>query len=271
MKPYIKKSIVLLTVLAVFTVFSYAGIEWTTSIKTVGKGKKDSNEIDTQTFAQGGNVKQVFKGVAREDMFHFQDGYWLYKSDEDNIYIVNEKKYNYMVISLDGMLQMTGMLGSLVKIEILDHSINAEVLPEETILGFPCNHLKVTTDYTMKIKIAFIKKTMRVHEEKEIWGSDKIPGLSDISAAFLKKDVKTGIPDLDDMVQKQMEQQKKIGFPLQVITHTSQLDKKGKVSGETTTTMTVTKIEKKDFPASFFEIPANYDRVEGPWEKNKLF
>jgi hypothetical protein len=30
-------------------------------------------------------------------------------------------------------------------------------------------------------------------------------------------------------------------------------------------------INSKDFPASFFEIPSNYDRVEGPWEKKKLF
>ena len=168
--------------------------------------------MDTHTYAQGGNVKQVFEGVVNETMFHFQDGYWLYKADEDDIYIVNDKKYNYMVIPLDGMLQMTGMLGQLVKFEILDHTINTEVLPEETLLGYPCNHLKVTTDYTMKIKIAFIKKTMKFHKVDEIWSTDKIAGLDEISSGFLKKDFKTGIPDLDEMIQKEMEQQKKSVF-----------------------------------------------------------
>jgi hypothetical protein len=265
-----KKTVMLLVVIILFTVFSFAGVEWTTSIKTTGKGKKANNEIDTHTYAQGGNVKQVFKGVVNEDMFRTQDGYWLYKTNEDNIYIVNDKKYNYMVIPMDGLLQMTGMLGQLVKIQILDHTINTEVLADETLLGYPCSHLKVTTDYTMKLKILIVKKTINVHEEKEIWGTSKIPGLDDINPGFLKKDFKTGIPDLDEMIQKDMEQQKKIGFPLKVITNTMHKNKKGKVQDETTSTMTVTEINAKDFPASFFEIPANYDRVEGPWEKKKL-
>jgi hypothetical protein len=267
----IKKIVVILVVIWLFTVFSFAGVEWITSIKTIGKGKKANNEIDAHTYAQGENVKHVFEGVVNEDMFRTQDGYWLYKANEDNIYIVNDKKYNYMVIPMDGLLQMTGMLGQLVKIQILDHTINTEVLPEETLLDYPCTHLKVTTDYTMKIKIAFIKKTMKFHKVDEIWGTTKIPGLNEINPGFLKKDFKTGIPDLDEMIQKEMEQQKKIGFPLKVITRTTQMNKKGKVKGETTSTMTVTKINAKNFPESFFEIPANYDRVEGPWEKKKLF
>jgi hypothetical protein len=266
-----KKIFLLLGVICLFTVFSLAGVEWTTSTKIIGKGKKANNEIDAHTYAQAGNVKLVFEGVVNETMFHTQDGYWLYKADEDNIYIVNDKKYNYMVIPMDGMLQMTGMLGQLVKIEILDHTIKTEVQPEETLLGYPCNHLKVTTDYTMKIKIAFIKKTMKFHKVDEIWGTTNIPGLSEINPGFLKKDFRTGIPDLDQVIQKNMEQQKKIGFPLKVISQTVQMNKKGKVKGQTTTTMTVTKINSKNFPASFFEIPANYDRVEGPWEKKKLF
>ncbi len=266
-----RKKLAVMIVILLFTAFSFAGVQWTTSIKTIGTGKKANNEIDAQTSAQGGNVKQVFKGVVNEDMFRTQDGYWLYRSNEDNIYIVNDKKHNYTVIPMDGLLQMTGMLGQLVKIEILDHTINTEVLPDETLLGFPCTHLKVTTDYTMKLKIVFIKQTINVHEEKEVWGTSKIPGFNDINPGFLKKDVKTGIPDLDEMIEKEMEQQKKIGFPLKVITNTQHKDKKGKVKDETTTTMLVTEISAKDFPASFFEIPANYDRVEGPWEKKKLF
>ena len=267
----IEKIFIVSMMIILFTVFSFAGLEWTTSIKATGKGKKANNEIDTQTYAQGGNVKQVFMGVVNEDMFRNQDGYWLYKADEDIIYIVNDKKYNYMTIPMDGLLQMTGMLGQLVKIQILDHEINTEVLPEETVLGYPCNHLKVTTDYTMKIKIAIIKKTFKFHEEKEIWGTTKVPGLNDIAPGFLKKDFKTGIPDLDEMILKQIEQQKKIGFPLKVITKTTQMNRKGKVKGNTTSTLTVTKINSKNFPGTFFEIPANYDHVKGPWEKKKLF
>jgi len=265
-----KKIFVFLMIMGFFTFSVFAGVEWFTTIKTTGKGKKANNEIFAHTHAQGGNVKQVFEGVSNENMFYFQDGYWLYKADDNNIYVVNDKKYSYTVISIDGLLQMTGMLGQLVKIKIVDHSIDTEVLPGETLLGYPCNHLKITTTYTMKIKIAFIKKTMRMHEVKEIWGTPKIAGLDEINQAFLRKDFKIGIPDLDELIQEQMEKQKKIGFPLKVITHSVQKNKKGKVKSESTTTMTVTKINAKNFPKSFFEIPGNYDRQEGPWEKKKL-
>ena len=122
----------------------------------------------------------------------------------------------------------------------------------------------------MKMKIAFIKKTMRMHEVKEIWGTNKKAGFNEMNQAFLRKDFKTGIPDLDELIRKEMEKQKKIGFPLKVITHSLQKTKKGKVKSKSTSTMTVTKINAKNFPKSFFEIPGNYDRIEGPWEKKKL-
>jgi hypothetical protein len=67
-----KKTVMLLFVVLLFTVFSFAGVQWTTSIKTTGKGKKANNEIDAHTYAQGGNVKQVFTGVTNEDMFRTQ-------------------------------------------------------------------------------------------------------------------------------------------------------------------------------------------------------
>ena len=87
---------------------------------------------------------------------------------------------------------------------------------------------------------------------------------------FMKKDIKTGIPDLDELIQKEMEQQKKLGFPLKVITQQVQKNKKGKVKSKNTSTMKVSKITTKTFPASFFEIPGEYDRIEGPGEGKKL-
>jgi hypothetical protein len=253
-----------------FAVYSFAGVEWVSTITTHGKGKRANNEIISYVYAQKGNLKQEFKGVSNENMFYFQDGYWLYKADDDTIYIVNDRNKSYMEMSLDGLLQMLGMFGQLVKIEITDHTIDTEVLPGETIAGYSCNHIKITTDYTMKIKIAFIKKKMIIHEVKEIWASPDMPGLAEINKMFMKKDIKTGIPDLDELIQKEMEQQKKLGFPLKVITQQVQKNKKGKVKGKNTSTMEVSKITSKTFPESFFEIPGEYDRIDSPAEGKKL-
>jgi len=244
------------------TVFSFAGIEWTSKITTEGQKKSDNNQVTAHIYAQKGNLKQVFEEVSKEDNFRMKKGYWLFKAAEENIYIVNEEEKSYTELNLDSLLQMTGFVGQLVKIQILDHTIDSETLGKETIAGYNCNHLKLTTDYTMKMKIAFIKKTMKVHEVKEIWGVPDLKGFNEINANFLKKDFKTGFPELDELIKKQMEKQGKVGFPLKTITQTTQYSTKGKVTSETTTTMEVTGISVKNFPDSFFEIPAGYQRNE---------
>ncbi|MCP5052350.1 MAG: DUF4412 domain-containing protein [bacterium] len=259
-----KKFLLLILIMGLFTVFTFGGIEWTATTKTVGKGKRANNHIDIHAYAQGGDVKYVFEGVSNENPFHSQNGYWLYKAKEGTIYVVNDNKKTYMIMELDSLLQMVGMFGQLVKITVSDHTIDSEELPSETLLGYKCNHLKITSEYKMKMKITFIKKTMRIHEVKEIWGSTSVPGINEISQAFLNKDLKTGIEDLDEMISEQMEKQKKIGFPMKTITHQTQKNKKGKVKSKSTTTMTVTKIESKNFPKAFFEVPAEYDEIQMP-------
>lgn len=266
-----KKIIILLVMTAFAAGYVFGGVEWTTSIKTTGKSKRENNEIVAHTYAQGGNVKQVFESVSQKNMFYLEDGFWLYKANEENIYIVNNKEKTFMVMNMDSLLQLTGAMGKLVKITISDHTIDTEVLPEETLLGFPCNHIKITSDYTMKMKITIIKKTSIIHEEKEIWASTGVPGLQELHAGFLNKNYKTGIPDLDELIKKEMEKQKAIGFPLKMITHTVSEGKKGKVESETVTTMTVNDIKEKDIPASFFEIPAGYKEVEGPASGKGIF
>jgi len=252
-----------------FTLFSFAGIEWSMKTTTEGRKKGDSQVFTAHVFAQAGDLKQVFEDVSNADDFHMKNGYWLFKNNEENIYVVNEQEKSYMEISLDSLQQLTGFIGQLVKIRILDHTIDSEKLGSETIAGYNCNHLKLTTDYTMKMKIAFIKKTIKVHEVMEIWAVPNLKGFNELNKSFLKKDFKTGIPDLDALIKKQMEKQGKIGFPLKTITHNVQSSKKGKVKSDTTTTMEVTGIKFKKFPKSFFEIPEGYQKMETT-EKKKL-
>jgi hypothetical protein len=260
----------LAVVCSLFPALSFAGIEWTATIKTTGKGKKSNKEITTQFHAQSGNLKQIFEGVSDDEMYYLKNGYWLYKSGEDNIYIVNEKEEKYTIISIDQLLQITGALGQVAQIEIVDHSINVEELARAEHLGYPCDHFKVTTNYTMKIKIAFIKKAMKVLEEKEIWSTPAMQEIDQINPSFQSKHYRTGIPDLDEMIQKEIEHQKVIGFPLKVITKTTQMNKKGKVTEENSTTMTVTEILFKTFPEGFFDIPQHFDAEQNSWESFKL-
>ncbi|MCP4213280.1 MAG: DUF4412 domain-containing protein [bacterium] len=261
-----KKFIVIASILLLLSlsVFAGAGVEWTTTIKTEGKGKKVNNDILTHTYAQGGNVKQVFESIARESQFQGKDSYWLFKSGDKSLYVVNTAKKTYMPLSIDAMLQMAGAMGQLVNVTIKDYNTNTVNLGRETLLGFKCDHLKITTDYTIKIKIAFIKKTMRMKEEREIWATHDIPNYKAVSREFIGKDLKTGYAELDELIRKQAESIVKIGFPLKVVTLAHTKNKKGKIKKTTTTTLLVTKIAAGNFKKTMFEIPQDYEEQEMP-------
>lgn len=266
-----KKCLTIITTIIMSAYFSFAGIEWVSTITSEGKKKRDNNQIISHVYAQAGSLKWAFETVSRENPFYMEKGYWLFKSNDENIYVVDDESKSYMEMNLDSLMQLVGIFGKLVKIQILDHSINSEMLNKEQVAGYTCNHMKITTDYTMKMKILVIKKTVKVHEVREIWAAPSFKGFREINQSFVKKDFKTGIPDLDELIKKQMEQQGKIGFPLKVVTHTVQMSKKGKVMSDTTSTMEVSQIKYKNFPKSFFEIPADYQRAEGPEEKQGIF
>ncbi|MCU0285777.1 MAG: DUF4412 domain-containing protein [Acidobacteria bacterium] len=271
-----KKFSLLLIVSIFLTNIVFAGVEWTTTMTVKSTEKKGNNLIISVVSAEKGNLKQTFTTVDKKNTVFFTEGYWLYKANKDLIYIVNEKEKTYMAMSLDDLLQMAGMFGQLVKFEILNQSVNTEVLPKETVLGFSCNHLNIISDYTIKVKFLFIKKTMTIHEVKELWATPDMTGLNDINKMFQRKNFKTGIAELDAMIQKQIAAQKNLGFPVKSITKQTQLGKKGKVEVETTTTVEITEIKEKSFPDSFFEIPAGYKQITmgeegGKGGKFKLF
>jgi len=266
-----RRILLLMLLIICFTITSFAGIEWQSTLTTDAKGKKADNKIISHIYASKGNLKQEFTSVDREDPYHSQDGYWLFKAKDDMIYIVNDKEKSYTALSVDSLLQLTGMVGKLVKIKIEDHTINTQMLPSEKINGVSCNHMKVTTQYTMKMKIAIVKTTMKVHEVKEIWATRDIPAMAEINKSFMNKNYKTGFEDLDKMIQKEQAQMNKLGFPMKMITTNIQKNKKGKVKGETTTIMEVTKIKSRNFPSSFFSIPKDYKETEGPNSGKKKF
>jgi len=257
-----KKFLTIITLILILVSFSFSGIEWTSEITTQGKKKKDNNKITSHVYAQKGFLKQVFETIDKENQFYTKEGYWLFKANENNVYIVNDKDKTYQELSLDVILQLTGMFGKLFKIKILNHTIHSEKLNRESVEGYSCNHMKLTTDYTMKMKIAIIKKTVIVNEVKEIWSIPNLKSFNEINNTFLKKDIKTGIPELDELIKKQIEEQGKIGFPVKVITHTIQKSKKGKITKDTITTMKISNIKFKNFSKSFFEIPGDYQIIE---------
>jgi hypothetical protein len=275
MKRYV--CIGLMVVLAALSL--NAGVVWKTRMTVDSNNKNQRNEVMSITSAQNGDVRQQFEEVKKKDALYSDQVYWLYKNKDQMMYIINDKEKTIMPMSIDGMLQMAGALGELVKIQISDQVSNAEDMGMETVLGRPCKHVRINREYTMTMKIAIIKKTFMVKEVRDIWGSRDVEGVSEIGAAYLGKEFRTGHADLDALIEKESKLMAEVGFPLKTISKQTQMNKKGKIQGETTSTTEVISIEKKSIDASLFELPQGYEKVslipeeaeEGKGEKKKKF
>ncbi len=241
--------------------FLFAGAEWTMKTTVTSKKKKNNTTTIMKFYTDGSNVKQVFVEIEgkRKQGFEGDNYYWLYKTGEDLIYIVNTKEKSYFPMSIDSILQMSQLVSKIVKFEIKDYNIKKETLAPEVINGFKCNHIKLYITYKMKMKIAFIKKTFDVEEVKEIWATKDFKYFNDYNNPFIKKNFKTGFEELDKAIKEQMGMYKKIGFPIKTITISKQNKK------ETITVSEVSDVKEKTFPKSFFEIPKDYQLIQSPY------
>jgi len=259
------KRILTFSILVVFLAVSVqAGVEWTAKTTTSGDRQKDNVMLSTVS-AENGDFRQEFSNVSKQQRNQFvEDGYWLYKGKERMLYIVDHKKKTVTPMSLDALQQMMQAMGPMVKMSLEDVSVKTENLGTAKVLGYPCRHVKIHRAYTMKMKVTLIKKTMRMEEEVEVWGSTAVPAYASLKGEYLQRNFKTGWEDLDKMIEKQVAAMKDLGFPLKTITRSRQFNKKGKIKAETLTTMEVQKVTKKSFPAGHFTVPENYTVEENP-------
>jgi hypothetical protein len=253
-----KKALLAALFIVVFAVSACAGVEWKARTVTQAEAKGQSNTVVMQAYAQGGNVKMVFESVAYENEMYKKGGYWLFKAADDSLYLVNPEDKTYSRLPIDAMLKMAGVVGKLVKVKIKNPVVNVEKLGSETILGYPCQHTKMLMEYDMEVKIAIIKSKSHEKIEKETWSTPKFRGLEEMAESFRFRDFKTGMEDLDALIEQQMKAEAGLGFPLKMVTVNTSIGKKGTAKEKSRQVMEVLSLGSKNFPASFFEIPAGY-------------
>lgn len=253
-----KKAILAALFIVIFAVSSFAGVEWKARTVTQAEAKGQSNTVVMQACAQGGNVKMVFESVAYENEMYKKGGYWLFKAADNTLYLVNPEDKTYSRLPIDAMLKMAGVVGKLVKIKIKNPVVNVEKLGSETILGYPCQHTKMLMEYDMEVKIAIIKSKSHEKIEKETWSTPKFRGLEEMAETFRFRDYKTGMEDLDALIEQQMKAEAGLGFPLKMVTVNTSVNKKGTEKEKSRQVMEVLSLGSRNFPAAFFEIPAGY-------------
>jgi hypothetical protein len=257
-----KKFVFAIMIVFVFSTLAQAGVEFKSQLTTVSDNKKMNSSVEMLTFAQRGDVRQVFEKVKGDNPLWVEGGYWLFKSANTTMYMVNPKEKTYSEIPIGSMLKFTGVMGKLVKMKIENPLVNVEKIGSESIRGFACTHYRVTVEYDMQVKMAFIKSKSHQRSVKDVWSTREIKALTEIGESFRTKDLKTGFDELDDLIAKQTKAEAALGFPLKMVQETYSTNKKGKETLESTTTMEVVDVAVKNLDASMFEIPAGYKQTQ---------
>lgn len=183
----------------------------------------------------------------------------ILSKDLKTIYLLNTKDKTYAELNFEDLMQsLVSLAGSLLNLEIENPKVEVRKGSEDkNILGFSCKHIIIETSYDMKMKVLFMKSKQKIHYISEYWLAPTFPVM--LKDWYQEKSFKTGIPDLDKLIEMETAQVKGMVLKIKKVTETKN------EKGETTKTYDeseITKIEEKDFPSSYFEIPKDYKKIE---------
>ncbi len=183
----------------------------------------------------------------------------IISKDLKTIYLLNTKDKTYAELDFEELLKSLGSItGSLLNLEIENPKVEVKKGTEDkNILGFNCKHIIIETSYDMKMKVLFIKSKQSIHYVSDYWVAQNFPLI--LKDWFQEKSFKTGIPKLDEIIEKETSAVK--GMVLKIKKITEIKDEKGEIK-RTYDEEEITKIEERELSLSLFEIQKNYKKIE---------
>jgi hypothetical protein len=222
----------------------------------VGKGQVAGNsarfEILEAKGAQGAQKEQFGKG-----------SYMLFTEGGKTMTIVDPQNKQYYEMDLAGMMRLVGAMGPIMSIEMSDVSIDAEPLGSgETIEGYATEKYRLMSKYTTKVSVIGIKQTSHVADTAIYWYA---PKLKLVANPFGNASGLAGLVNSTEYETQMNAAMAKMptGVPVKIVSRSVQTDAKGKQQSQVTT-IEFTEIGTGDVPASAFEIPATFARIQGP-------
>jgi hypothetical protein len=250
---------------AMIAAHASAGVQW---IQTVTSSDTQANveTVVMTCYAQDGNLRQEFTRVERRTRTdRMEKGFWLFRADADTIAMVDDTEKSYVEMSLDAMMNMTGGMSSLMNMKINNPSVTVEKLAPEKFGGYECSRYRVRTTYDMEMKMMMVSVRQRVEQVTEYWLTAAFP-MKEINRAFINKQYRTGMKDLDALIQKNIEAYREMGsgFPVKTVMTgtTTDLSKKNAKPQNTYTETVISGVKTRPLPQTLFRIPAGYTKVE---------
>ena len=210
--------------------------------------------------AHGGrlDIEEAAKGGLGE-----KGGYILY--DPTSMMIVSTKDKRVVRFGLDdlenGMSQLAANVPGM-KITLSDVNVGVEKLGAgESLLGMSTTRYRVTQDYKIAMKVAFMNRSSTEHIVQEYWMADQKNGLANPFARM--GPMRMGGGGFDELMSKTSDAMKVMGkgIPLKTVTTATSTSNKGEKT-ETVSTMEVTELHTGDVDDAILKAPADYAVVD---------
>jgi len=246
---------------AAVAVSAHAGLTY--SFQSVSTGMRDTTIAGTASADQGKMRLDVTRGDGAVLM---DNTVALSINGGRGLQILDPAAKTYYDVDLDqllgGVSALMQKLGGLVTISVRNVKVNTRDAGDAAAIeGYPTRRVLVDSDYDLVLDAFGQKTTIHVTTNVQSWVTAALP--AEMTSVFQLSGAKTGIADIDKLVQAQMGNVN--GFPLKQIT-TFHAAQGGTEMASTTTTTTVSGIQKKDIDAAQFELPAGYTKTDSPFD-----
>jgi hypothetical protein len=189
-------------------------------------------------------------------------GYFLY--DATSMMIVSPKEKQVVRFGFDdlekGMSQLASVPG--MNITVSDVNVGVEKLGAgESLLGMSTTRFRVTQDYKIAMKVAFMNRSSTEHIVQEYWMADQKNGLANPFARM--GSMRMGGGGFGELASRTSDAMKSMGkgIPLKTITTTTSTSGKGEKT-ETVSTMQITDLQTGDVDDASLKAPSDYKVVD---------
>ena len=252
------KKLIVTMALSVIALPAWAGMTYEFRSSTEGQG---ASQLVGKAAIEGGKMRME---IQDGDGVLFNDGSVVISSDGGaTLLILDPEEKTYTELRTDELFSTLGALmksaGPMFRMTIENPSVNVrEAGDGGTVEGYPTRKYVIDSSYEMSMRVMGMSRKTTITSETEAWVTDSID--TGYATFIQQRGLKTGMEDFDRLIDQQANAMK--GFPLKQIVRTTTTA--GNRTDTSTTTLTVTNIREETVPASRFEVPAGYEKVEAP-------
>jgi hypothetical protein len=191
-------------------------------------------------------------------------GYFLY--DQTSMMIVSPKDKQILKFGFDDLEKgVSAMMANApgMRIAISDVAVNFEKLgPGEPLLGMSTTRYRISQDYKIAMKVAFMNRNSTEHIVQDFWMADEKKGFAN-PFARMGGMRPVGGGAFSELISKTTEANAKMGkgIPIKTLTTTTSTNDKGEVTTNVAT-MEMTELHAGDVDDALFVPPADYQVMD---------